>query len=56
MIFQNPINNIPAHSKTTEELVTKRFSLSNGTKSSIVDLFSIKFNTVLRKLKPLLNH
>ena len=45
----------PADSKTTEELVTERLSLSNGAETSVGNLLSVKLNTVLRKPESLLH-
>ena len=45
----------PADSKTTEELVTERLSLSNGAETSVGNLFSVKLNAVLRKPESLLD-
>ena len=45
----------PANSKPTEELVTKRLSLSNGAETSVGNLLSVKLNTVLRESESLLH-
>ena len=45
---------IPANSKSTEELVTERLSLSNGAETS-VGILNVKLNTVLRKPESLLH-
>ena len=46
---------VPANGKTTEELVTERLSLSNGTETSVGNLLSVKLNTVLRESESLLH-
>jgi hypothetical protein len=45
----------PADGETTEEFVTEGFGLGNGAKTSVVDLFGVKLNGVLREVESLLN-
>lgn len=48
-------SNSPPHGKTTEELVPQRLGLSNGGKTSELDLLGVKLKTVLGELESLLD-
>lgn len=47
--------NIPTHGKTTEKLVSQTFTLSNGRKSTVLDLLGIQFKGIFRKFETLLH-
>jgi hypothetical protein len=47
--------NVPTDGKTTEELVAKRLALSDGIKTTVLDLLGVKLDGSLGELEPLLN-
>lgn len=48
-------HHIPADSKTTKELVPERLALSDGGKTTVLDLFSVELEGVLGELETLLH-
>lgn len=46
---------VPPDGKTTEELVSERLALSDGGKTTVLDLLSVELERVLRELETLLD-
>jgi hypothetical protein len=47
--------NVPAHGKTTEELVAERLGLGDGRKTAVLDLLGVELERVLGELETLLD-
>jgi hypothetical protein len=47
--------NLPTNSQTVKELELDRFTLSNGTETTVLNTFSIEFDSVFGELETLLN-
>lgn len=48
-------HNVPTDGKTTEELVAERLALSDGIKTTVLDLLGVELDGSLGELEPLLN-
>lgn len=46
---------VPPDGETTEELVSKRLALSDGGKTTVLDLLGVELERVLRELETLLD-
>ena len=49
------INNIPTNSKSTKKLVPQTFTLSDGRKTTVLNLLSKKFKGIFREFETFLN-